>query len=161
MLWIFYHNMKMFSPEILLNGKLIPVRRNGWCNTKSSKVRTHAKDSFHTSYHYSGSSSGQPVHMGTTKMRAVFSFRKLSITVWLQFPDLSTIVLCRRCIFHKIGKCLIPMPQQCFCQNQPSLRLGKDTGIFFCTGIVNHSQCSVKCMQMIWWIHQNRSILCV
>ena len=53
------------------------------------------------------------------------------------------------------------MTAECFSKNQPALGLGENTGVFFCTLIIDNCQCTIESMCMIRRIHKDRTIFCV
>ena len=97
--------------------------------------------------------------MRTAKVAAGPAFCKLTIAVRLQTADLCLIILSSRCIFQEIFKCPFSVSLQSFCQDQPSLRLRKDTGIFFYTLIIDNCQSAVEGMSVIRRIHKDGSVL--
>ena len=53
------------------------------------------------------------------------------------------------------------MSAKCFCQNEPSLWLWKDSRIFLCSCIVDNRKCSVESICMIWRIHKDCTVFCI
>ena len=150
--------MKLFSTENFLNLKVFPAFWHRRRQSKSFKIRAKPEDTFHTSYHYSRSSSCQPVNMRASKVFACFSLCKLTIAVWLKTTDFGTVILRSRRIFHKIGKSTFSMTAECFSKNQPALGLGENTGVFFGTLIIDNCQCTIESMCMVRRIHKDCAI---
>ena len=122
------------------------------------QIRAETEDSFHASDHNGGGGAGQPVDVGTAEVFAGFSLSELPIAVRFQTTDIRPVILGGRGVFHKIGKSPFSMPAQRFRQNKPSLGLGKDTRVFFCSLVINYRQRTLKGMGMIRRIHQNGPI---
>ena len=71
--------------------------------------------------------------------------------------DIRNVILGCRSIFQEIGVCPVSVAAQCFCQDQPALRLGEYTGIFFGALIVDHGKGTGEGVSMIGRIHQDGS----
>src|SRR5699024_7199227 len=84
---------------------------------------------------------------------------KLTVAVGLQTADFCLVILGFRSIFQEIFKCPFSMSLQSLCQDQPSLRLREDTGIFFYALIIDHCQSAVEGMSVIRRIHKDGSVL--
>ena len=158
---ILHFNVQVTAAEIFFDFKSIPFFRYGRCDTKTIEIRTHSKNTFHTSYHNSRRSSSKPVYMRTAKIRTCFPLCKLTIAVWFKTTEFGTVILRSRRIFHKISKSTFSMTAECFSKNQPALGLGENTGVFFGTLIIDNCQCTIESMRMIRRIHKDRTIFCV
>ena len=97
--------------------------------------------------------------MRPAKVAAGPALCKLTVAVGLQTADLCLVILGCRSIFQEIFKCLFSMSLQRLCQDQPSLRLREDTGIFFYALIIDHCQSAVEGMSVIRRIHKDGSVL--
>ncbi len=86
-------------------------------------------------------------------MFAGASFCELAIAVRLQTAQLCMAIPCGRRILHKVCESTFSMSAQSFCKNQPSLGLGEDTCILFCSLIIDDSQGSVESIGVVGGIH--------
>ena len=85
-------------------------------------------------------------------------FCELAIAVRLQTAELCLVIPGGGRIFHKICKGTFSMSAQRFCKNQPSLGLGKNTGILFCSLIIDDGQGAVEGVGMVGRIHQEGAV---
>ena len=80
--------MEMFSPEIFINFKGIPVPGDSRRDPDSFQIRPESEDSLYAADHHGGGGSRQPVYVGAAEMAAGRAFGKLTVTVWLESADL-------------------------------------------------------------------------
>ena len=114
---IFYPDVQLLSPEVLLYLQCFPFLWDGWRYPDAVDVRTHSQDAFHTSHHDGGGRSGEPMHMGMPGVGTGLSLGKLSVAVRLNTADLRLVVLHGGGVFLEVGESPFPVSQQGFRQN--------------------------------------------
>ena len=150
--------MEMFPPEIFVNFKGIPALGDSRRDPDTFQIRPESEDSLYAADHHGGGGSRQPVYVGAAEMAAGRAFGKLTVAVRLEPADLCPVILCGGRILCKISECTVAMAAESFREDQPALRLGENTGVFFCPLIVDHGKRTVKRVLMVRRVHQDGAV---
>ncbi len=94
--WIFHPDYQLLATECLFHSHFFPVTWDCRCNPQTIYVWTDTADTLYTSYHTGGSSTSQPVYMGTPMEWTLIALCVLAVYIWLQFTDFCLVILRRR-----------------------------------------------------------------